>query len=438
MALSSTSSQAAATPSRTNWAGNYLYMAAEHIEPATADEIAGAIRCFPQIKPLGSRHSFNHIADTTGAQISLSRLKSMSLDRERQIATVGAGITYGEFAPWLDAQGFAVHNLASLPHISVAGACATATHGSGLRNQCLSTAVTGLELLDAAGDRRLLSEGNESDLFRAAVVGLGAFGIVLNTELRVVPSFSVAQTVYEGLSFDVLKHDLRAVFGAAYSVSFFTDWQGHRATQAWVKQKLEPDETPASPPTFFGASRQTDKLHPLPNMPAEFCTEQLGIPGTWYERLPHFRLDYTPSAGAELQTEYFVPLDQAYEAITALELLRDEITPLLIVGELRTVAADTLPLSMAYQRESLAIHFTWKQRLAPVLGLLPHIEKALEPFDARPHWAKLFTMSPARICSLYPEFDRVRDLAIGSDPQGRFRNAFLSELFGPYDSIRKP
>jgi alditol oxidase len=423
--------QAAATPSRANWAGNYLYNATEHMEPATVDEVVAVLGGgAPRVKALGSRHSFNHIADTNGLQIAPARLKGMSLDRERRTASVGAGVTYGELAPWLDAQGFAVHNLASLPHISVAGACATATHGSGLRNGCLSTAVTGLELLTGRGQRLVVSEETDPELFRAAVVGLGAFGVVLSTQLRVVPTFQIAQMIYEDLGFAVLRERLLEIYGAGYSVSVFTDWQEHRATQVWVKRKVEPSGKAEHLESFFGARAQTNKLHPLPGIAADACTEQLGVAGPWYERLPHFRLDYTPSAGAELQTEYFVPLGQAAEAIAAVEALCDRITPLLLISELRTVAADNLPLSMAYQRDSLAIHFTWKQELEAVQALLPEIESALEPYHARPHWAKLFTMPLGRIRAQYPEFRSVQALAQTHDPDGRFRNAFLEDLFG--------
>src|SRR5579875_2211826 len=420
----------AATPSRTNWAGNYSYLAKQHEEPTTVDEIASAIRTSHKAKALGTRHSFNHIADTSGTHIALTHLKSMSLNTHEQVVRVGAGVTYGELAPWLDAQGFAVHNLASLPHISVAGACATGTHGSGLNNGCLSTAVVGLELIDGNGELSRITAATHGDCFRAAVVGLGAMGVITAVQLKVIPAFDITQTVYENLSFDELRANARAIFGAAYSVSLFTDWQGHRATQAWMKQHVKSGERPEAQASFFGATRQTTKLHPLPGLSAENCTEQMGVPGPWYARLHHFRIDYTPSAGAELQTEYFVPFDRAVEAIAAVEELRDDITPHLLTSELRTVAADSLPMSMAYRRESLAIHFTWKQEVAAVLALLPRIEAKLARFGARPHWAKLFTLPGAQLRTLYPELDGFVTQARTHDPAGKFRNAFLAELLG--------
>ena len=458
---------ATAEPCRTNWAGNYLYQAAGLREPGSAEEVATTVRALPRVKALGARHSFNHIADTEGVQISLRGLRGMRLDREAGTVTVGAGVTYGELAPWLDALGFAVHNLASLPHISVVGACATGTHGSGIGNGCLSTAVRGLELIDGRGERRRLRLAEDAEAFRAAVVGLGALGVVTEITLAVEPAFDVAQTVYEGLHFGQLAHSARAIFSAGYSVSLFTDWQEHRATQVWVKRRVgtrgavggasatqipfgndsqrsnSNDDSHSNRtggqsngsdgaflPVFFGAVAQTVKLHPLPGLDAENCTEQMGIPGPWYERLPHFRNDYTPSSGAELQTEYFVPFEQAYEAVLAVEALRDRISPLLLVSELRAVAADDLPMSMAYARESLAFHFTWRQEMEAVRALLPALEEKLAPFEARPHWAKLFAVPAGRVRELYPRFGAFRETVKAFDPEGRFRNAYLEEALG--------
>ncbi len=432
MASTQTHPQAgpAAEPVRTNWAGNYTFGAQHLSVPANVQELQALIPTLQQTKSVGTRHSFNHIADTPGTHVDLSRFKAMSLDAAAGTVTIGGGVTYGELAPWLHAQGFAVHNLASLPHISVAGACATATHGSGLHNGCLATAVRALEFIDGNGELITLSRETTPQEFRTAAVHLGALGVMTSLTLDVVPAFDVAQTVYENLSFDQFPQNLRAILGAAYSVSLFTDWQEHRVTQAWVKRRLSASEELESANDFFGATRQTTKLHPLPNLSAEHCTEQLGVPGPWYERLPHFRLDYTPSAGAELQTEYFVPLDHGPEAIRAVEQLRDRISPHLIISELRAVAADDLPMSMAFRRESLAFHFTWKQDLEPVLALLPAIEAQLAPFAVRPHWAKLFTVAPADLRKLYAEFEAFKDFLNRHDPRGRFRNAYLAELLG--------
>jgi xylitol oxidase len=423
--------QESRTTPRTNWSGNHTYRAASLAQPTSIAELQHLIRSHSHLKALGTRHSFSPIADSSGTQISLSNFKSKTLDRDGKTVTLGAGVTYGELAPWVHAQGFAVPNLASLPHISVVGACATATHGSGLANQCLSTAISALQLIDGNGQLHHLSRAANPDTFPGAVVSLGALGIVTSLTLDLIPTFQIAQTVYEDLSFSELEHNLAAIFSAGYSVSLFTGWQHHRATQAWIKRRCEPAEPAAMPELFFGATRQTARLQPLPSRrSAENCTEQLGIPGPWHERLPHFRLEFTPSSGAELQSEYFVPLCHAFPAIRAVEALRDLITPHLFISEIRTIAADDLWLSMAYQRDSLAIHFTWKPEPEAVLALLPRIEAALEPFSARPHWGKLFTTPPERLRQLYPRMAVFRELGSQFDPDARFYNDFLHQTLG--------
>ncbi len=417
---------------RTNWAGNYTFKAPHIDHPTSPAEVADLLRSRPSLKALGSKHSFNDIADSPSDQVSLEHLTEMALDPARSTVTVGAGISYGQLAPWLDARGFALHNLASLPHISVAGAVATGTHGSGSRKGNLATAVRALEFLDGSGTLVTLDRDRNPDIFAGAVVHLGALGIITRLTLDVVPAFSIAQTVYEDLPFSELEGNLDTIFASADSVSLFTDWQRSRVTQAWLKHRVSssPAES-ALPETFFGATRQTRKLHPLPGHSAENCTEQLGLPGPWFDRLPHFRHEYTPSSGAEIQSEYFVAREHAYPAILAVEQLRDRISPLLFISELRTVAADDLWLSMAYQRDSLAFHFTWQPRAEAVLALLPEIEAALAPFDARPHWGKAFTTPPDRLRALYPRLPDFLALAQRHDPEGKLRNAYLNRNLYP-------
>jgi len=415
---------------RTNWAANYAFTAKQSIEP-TAAEIEKIVGETAHAKALGTGHSFNGIADSAGAQISTRQLQRMALDRESSVVTIGAGVTYGTLAPWLDAQGFALHNLASLPHISVAGACSTATHGSGIHNGNLATIVSTIEFVDGSGARVTLSRAGNPGQFEGAVVGLGALGILTAITLDIQPSFQVAQVVYENLSFDELEHNLDAIFGAAYSVSLFTDWLDHRATQVWLKQIVTAAGTPPAPRSFHGATLQKTKLHPITGHSPENCTDQLGVPGPWYDRLPHFRMNFTPSSGAELQTEYFVPRDRAYQAILAVEQLRDTIAPHLLVTELRTVAADPLWMSMAYKRDSVAIHFTWKPDWESVRHILPRIEEQLSPFQARPHWGKLFTTPHETLRRLYPKLPDFQALAKQYDPEVRFRNEFLDRaLYG--------
>jgi xylitol oxidase len=410
---------------RENWAGNITFSTDHLHTPATVEEARQVVKSCAKLRALGTRHSFNTIADSTQNQISLKLLDQMALDEKARTVTVGAGVTYGKLAPYIDAKGYALHNLASLPHISVAGAVSTGTHGSGIHNGNLATAVAALEMITANGETVMLSREKDGERFPGAVVGLGALGVITRVTLNVQPTFQVAQSVYERLSLAHLEKHFDEIFGSGYSVSLFTDWQHHEATQVWIKRRLAPGDKNEWQPEFFGAKLATQKLHPLAGHDAESCTEQQGIPGPWYERLPHFRMNFTPSSGRELQTEYFVPRDRGYEAILAVEKLRDRVTPHLFVTELRTIAADQLWMSMAYQRPSLAIHFTWKPEWPEVSQILPLIEKQLEPFDARPHWGKLFTMAPAQLQARYARLSEFEALVKRFDPEGKFRNAFI-------------
>jgi xylitol oxidase len=411
---------------RENWAGNITY-STDHVHmPSSVDEVRDVVKSCAKLRALGTRHSFNTIADSTQNQISLKRLDAITIDDKARTVTAGAGVTYGQLAPVIDARGFALHNLASLPHISVAGAIATATHGSGIHNGNLATAVSGLEIITADGQTLHLSRAKDGDQFLAAVVGLGALGIVTTVTLNLQPTFQVAQSVYQNLSFDHLEHHFDEIFGSGYSVSLFTDWQNHRATQVWIKRRIELGKPNDWTPEFFSAKLAIEKLHPITGHPAESCTDQQGIPGPWYERLPHFKMNFTPSSGRELQTEYFVPRDRGYEAILAVEKLRDQITPHLFVTELRTIAADDLWMSTAFERPSLAIHFTWKPEWPEVRKILPLIEAQLEPFNPRPHWGKLFTIPPTRLQAQYKRLPEFKGLLKRYDPEGKFRNEFLN------------
>ncbi len=424
---------------RTNWAGNLTYHTSNLLTPKTVEETQQLVRATPKLRALGSRHCFNAIADSTAAQISLKALDSMVIDADaspnQKTVTVGAGVRYGDLAPYIDKAGYALHNLASLPHITAAGACATATHGSGVRNGNLATAVSAMDIVTPDGQIVHLSRAKDGDLFKSAVVHLGALGVVTKITLDLQPTFQVKQLVYENLSFNQLERNLEAIFSSGYSVSLFTDWQHHRATQVWIKSRVDHSDAQSSsteiPPLFYGATAAKQKLHPLLGHDPTPCTEQMGIPGPWYERLPHFRMNFTPSSGAEIQTEYFVPRFKGYEAILAVEQLKDKITPHLFITELRAIAADDLLMSPAYHQDSMAIHFTWKPESDEVHKVLPLIEEKLAPFNARPHWGKVFTMPPARLAEVYGNMPQFRALIEQRDPQGKFRNQFIdSNILG--------
>ena len=417
----------------TNWAGNVTFSAERLCRPAGLDELRRLVADAPSVRVLGTGHSFNRVADTTGTLVSVAGLPPrFEVDRDRATVTVAAGLPYARVAELLQAQGLALANLASLPHISVGGATATATHGSGDGNRSLASAVAGLELVGPDGDLvQLDRDADPADPadpagFAGAPVHLGALGVVTAVTLDVEPSYEVAQHVYTGLSLDAFAADPSAVSSAAYSVSVFTNWHAPTA-DVWLKRRL--DATAPAPATLLDAVPADRPLHPIPGVPADHCTVQLGVPGPWHERLPHFRPDATPSAGAELQSEFWLPRPAAPAAFAALRALGARIAPLLQISEVRTVAAEDLWLSPAYRRDSLALHFTWVKDWEAVAPVLAAVEAALTPLGARPHWGKLFTATPGAAVAGYERASDFRKLMDRHDPQGKFRNAFVRSLY---------
>lgn len=409
-----------------NWAGNLEYSTDRLYFANSLEQVRSYVKKQNKLKVLGTRHCFNNIADSTHSFLSLKSMDQVvALDSEAHAVTVDAGMTYGQLCPYLDGKGFALHNLASLPHISIAGACSTATHGSGEKNGNLATAVSALEIVTAAGEVVRLSRQQDGEAFRGAVVGLGSLGVITKVTLDIQPTYMMRQYVYENLPLPAVKDHFDAIESSAYSVSLFTDWQNQRMNEVWIKSRDEKGQAFDATPEFFGATRATKNLHPIAELSAENCTEQMGVPGPWYERLPHFRMGFTPSAGKELQSEYFVPRQHAVEAILAVERLRDQVSPHLMISEIRTIAADHLWLSPCYEQPCVTIHFTWKQDWPAVRKLLPVIEKELAPFNARPHWGKLFTTTPADLKSIYKKLPDFIQLSRTYDPQGKFRNQFL-------------
>ncbi|HVX72393.1 MAG TPA: D-arabinono-1,4-lactone oxidase [Devosia sp.] len=405
-----------------NWAGNIAYSTGIET-PRSRAELQDLVRRAGRLRALGSRHSFNRIADSTGAIVSLKGFERLyRLDRDARTVTVDGGTTYGDLCPRLDADGFALANLASLPHISIVGAVATATHGSGNLNRNLAAAVAALEFVTAGGDVVTLRRGDAD--FAGAVVGLGALGIVTAITLDVVPRFDMRQNVYVDLPFAAYVDNFDAITGSAYSVSAFTHWQGERIASVWLKSLAD---APPRQGELFGARPAERPCHPIESLDPAPATEQLGVPGPWYLRLPHFRIEFSPSAGAELQSEYFVPRRDGPAALRALHAVQDRFAAPLMVSELRTVAADDLWLSSASGQDCLAVHFTWQRDWPTVQTVLPIIEQTLAPFAVRPHWGKLFTLPKADIATRWPKLEAFKALVKRYDPQGKFRNKFLDE-----------
>lgn len=409
-----------------NWAGNLEYSSAEVHRPDSVAKLAELVAGAGRVKALGSRHSFNRVGDTDGVHILLDALpQEIELDTARQTVRVSGGVSYGALCRALETSGVAIHNLASLPHISVAGAIQTGTHGSGVDNPSLAGAVESVDLVRPSGEQVSLSRA-DGDEFLGSVVGLGALGIVTGLELSVRPSFTMRQRVLEDLPWERALAGFPALVSSAYSVSLFTDYSGDAISQVWLKAL---DSDPALT-ELFGATPAVEARHPLPGMSGENCTAQLDEPGPWLDRLPHFRHEFTPSHGEELQSEYILPLEHGPAAIRAVRSLADKLAPLLFVSEIRTGAADEFWLSPFYRQQSVALHFTWKPLQAEVEAVLPELEELLRPFGARPHWGKLFTPSGHDWEALYPRFADFRAMAAEHDPKGKFRNGLLDSILG--------
>jgi xylitol oxidase len=409
-----------------NWAGNLQYSSGTVERPESVTELARIVERAPLVKALGSRHSFNRVGDTEGVHVLLDALpQQIVLNKERSTVKVSGGVSYGALCRTLEQSGMAIHNLASLPHISVAGAVQTGTHGSGVNNPSLAGAVESIDLVRPSGELATLTRA-DGDEFFASVVGLGALGIVTGLELTVQPSFQMRQRVLENLPWERALAAFPEIVSSAYSVSLFTDYAGGTISQVWLKA-LDSEPPLAD---LFGATAAKRPRHPLPDMSAENCTIQLDEPGPWLDRLAHFRHEFTPSNGEELQSEFILPLEHAAAALQAVRGLADKLAPLLFVSEIRTGAADEFWLSPFYRQQSVALHFTWKPLQPEVEALLPELEDLLRPFGARPHWGKLFSPAGHDWETLYPRFAGFRSLASSHDPEGKFRNGLLDAILG--------
>jgi xylitol oxidase len=404
-----------------NWAGNHVYRAAELHRPATLAQLREIVARAPRVHALGTRHSFSDVGDSAELVALEGLAADVDVDRRRQTVTCSAWLKYGELADALAAHGMALHNLASLPHISIAGAIATATHGSGDANGNLATAVCAVELVTSDGEVLTAARG-EPD-FDGLVVGLGALGIVTRVTLDVEPAYEVRQRVFEGLSWDALHEHLDAITASGYSVSVFTRW-GETVDQVWIKSRVT-DAPEQERDELFGAVAATVDRHPILGLDPVNCTPQLGVPGPWSDRLPHFRMGFTPSNGEEIQSEYHVARHHAEGAIRAVHALGATLGPVLQVSEIRTIAADELWMSPQYRQPSVALHFTWMREPEAVAHVLVELEAALAPFGAQPHWGKAFRATATEIAPLYERLPDFARLARRLDPRGAFRNDWL-------------
>ena len=406
-----------------NWSKNVDFNDRAYFQPKSITELKELVRSNQKIRARGTAHCFNEIANTSSYAINLGLMpKTVEVDAGTNSVTVAAGLTYGELAPLLHAQGWALSNMASLPHISIAGSISTGTHGSGIKNQNLANQVLSFDMVTAEGELRHIDRANPA--FNVLVVGLGLGGIVYQYELKIEPTFEIRQVVYPEIPLDILQRNFDQIMGSAYSVSYFTDWSSAQVGNLWCKFR----DVETIPESIGGSSQADKKYHPIPSVDPAACTDQLGATGDWHDRLSHFKLEFTPSVGEEIQTEFFVDRKDASAAIEAVSQLGAEITPLLWITELRTIAADNLWLSGAFERDTLAIHFTWKKEDA-IYPVIEKVEAALRPFSYRPHWGKVFTADAQYLKSVYPKINEFKALVEALDPTSKFENSFTRSIF---------
>jgi alditol oxidase len=412
-----------------NWADNHTFEAGRVHQPTSIDDVRRLVAASPRVHAVGARHSFNSVADSPGDMIDLGKIDpNFAIDPERRTVTVGAATNYGVLAVHLHEAGWALHNMASLPHVTVAGATMTGTHGSGDRLGNLATAVVRLEMVTAAGD--LVTLHHSDDDFPGAVVSLGALGIVTRVTLDIEPGYTLRQDAYEGLPWASLLSDIDAVMSAGYSVSLMTNWSGPTVRRWWIKTRADRDTAPRPPsPVFDVIVSEQPSATGTPESIARL--NPFGVSGPWSDRLTHFKRDVQPGPEGHLQSEYMLPRAQATTAIARLREMGERIDGLLHGTEIRSMTGDNLWLSPSYGDDHVALHFSWQREIDKVDAITRDIEALLLPLGGRPHWGKIMHASAAQLEPLYPQLPAFRELARSYDPGGKFRNAFLdAHVFG--------
>lgn len=412
-----------------NWSENITYSSTSVEHPTSVAELQELVAGADTVKALGTRHSFNRVADTAGLQVSTLHLDlGATFDHDEMTATVPGGWNYAQVGAALEASGVALKNMGSLPHISLAGGTATGTHGSGNTNQVLAAEISALELVAADGE--LMRIDRTDPEFGAHAVGLGAFGVITRVTLDVEPSYLVRQDIYKEAPWDDLFENFEEIMASAYSVNLHAGFSEPRTRSIWQKSRVGPDGNQPVLNERWGAKR-LDVVELDPGRITTFTT-----PGPWCDRLPHFVPGSSPSVGGdELQTEYFVHRNDAVAAIEVLRSMGEQIDEHLHGTEIRTVAADDLWLSPATGRDCVSIGFTWKKHPREVLALLPQVEAALDHFAPTPHWGKLFAFAPDVLAARFPRLPDFLDLARRLDPTGKFANPFLGRLAGNSASL---
>lgn len=405
-----------------NWGGNLVYGSGAIEAPATIEELSEIIRS-GKVRPIGTMHSFSKVVVGEGTLVSAAGLAfEPALDKASSTVKVSAATRFGDLALFLEKNGVALKNMGSLPHISIAGAAATGTHGSGDKNQILSSSLSAYSFLNSKGELVRYQRGDEN--FEACRVGLGAYGLWVSVELDVVPSFQIRQDVYLDIPWEVFYEDPTNLTSAGYSVSLFTKWGEVSIDQVWVKA-LPGDK--AGLPIAGISPEKTSRKELAPGV-GDNLTQQGGVEGPWLDRLPHFRLDATPSAGNEIQTEYFIQRKNIVGAVKAVNKIAEQINHTLIITEVRTIAQDDAWLSPMNRGDSVALHFTWVNDTPAVDKAVAALEEVLAEFDPIPHWGKVHHFDKSKLEKVHARLGKARAVFDELDPEGVFNTEYLKSL----------
>ena len=398
-----------------NWVGNQSFTPSFAAAPRDEEEVAALVRDASDrgcgVRVAGARHSFTPIVETDGLLLDLSNIRGVvGSDAQRKRATARAGTLVRDFYEPLWSSGLALKNQGDIDTQQIAGAVATATHGSGIRNTCFSGVVRGVRLVTATGEIRDIDE-TEPELLRAAQVSVGMLGVMTQLELEVTDAYRLTeqidlwpwQVVLE--RWDELVHHHRH-FGffwlpteesaALYNLS---SHEGTLADKCYVKIY---DEATPDQPDSAAEGRRTDRCYRI------------------------YPMVYDPNFH---ELEYFVPLEHGPDALSAmrdlmLRSLPDSIFPL----EVRTVGPDNAYLSPNYKTATTVISVSGTPG-TDYWGYLRSVDALLSDFSARVHWGKLHFLTPERLYTLYPEADAFIDFRRALDPRGTFLNEHLRKLF---------
>ena len=408
----------------TNWSGNITFNEIQTLSPCSLSELQSVVKDAKHVRVRGTGHSFNPIADTFNYALTLQNMpRILSIDKVKQVVTVSAHLTYAELSHELHSQGWALQNLASLPHISIAGSIATGTHGSGIMNGNLASAVEFIDIIDPSGNLKHINQ-KTSDLFNSSIVSLGLKGVVTTVGLKIQPTYYMNQVIYEKLDRTFFLDNSFECLTSGYSVSYFTNWDERKEGDLWVKSI----DGSTIPHILSGLNKAKSMLHPVKGLDPSNCNEQLGVAGPWYMRLPHFKIDFKPSIGDELQSEFFIDISNAGTALKKIEKISTQISKNIYCSEIRLIAGDNFWLSPHYDRQSLGIHFTWR-KTTEVPQLVQTIESELSEFDYRPHLGKIFSSTPQYLSKVFPKYyDFIHEVET-FDPTQKFGNNFTRRLF---------